>query len=121
MDQGGLGTDWLGNASTGEALQVLVINDLKINQQCTLAAMNANVIWGYIGKNIINWCRELIIPLCLTLLRPHLEKFAQCWPQYKRDVRTLEQVQCMLRKLENVMYKERQREQGLVSLEKRRL
>lgn len=79
VEQDGLGTDWLGNASTGEGLQVLVGNNLAMNQQCTRAAMKANIIFGNMGKNIANRSRELIIPLCLTVLRPHLEKRAQCW------------------------------------------
>lgn len=59
----------------------------------------------YIGKNIAKRSREFIIPLCLTFLRPHLEKCANIGTisPNTRDVSTLEQVQWILRELENIM------------------
>ena len=60
------------------------------------------------------------------LVRPHLEYYIQMWrPQYRRDVDFFECIQKraakMIHRMEHLSYKDRLRELGLFSLEKRRL
>ncbi|CAM4584766.1 unnamed protein product [Caretta caretta] len=129
MDHYRLGTNWLSSSSAEKDLGITVDEKLGMSQQCALVAKKASGILGCICRSIASRSREVIIPLYLALVKPHLECCIQFWsppcPHYKRDVDKLKRVQQRATKIirgqEHMTYEERLRELGLFSLQKRRV
>ena len=102
-------------------LGLIISADMKVSEQCGIAAAKGNQIIGLIRRNIVYKEKELLIPLYKTIVRLHLEYCIQAWrPTRKKDIDMLERVQMratkMIPKLEM-----RLKECGLTTLETRRL
>jgi len=68
-----LGTVWLGSSLAERVLGVLADNKLTISQQCNAAVTKADWTPGCICRTITSRDRDMIVPLCSVLVRPHLE------------------------------------------------
>ena len=104
-------------------LGLTISADMKVSEQCGIAAAKRNNIFGLIRRNIVYKEKELTIPPYKTIVRPHLEYFIQAWRPYsKKDIDMLERVQRRaaksIPKLRNISY---EKECGLTTLETRRL
>jgi len=67
-----LGREWIGSRPAEKDLGVLVDGKLNMIQQYALAAQKTKCILGCIKKSMASRLREVILPLCSALVRPHL-------------------------------------------------
>ena len=73
-----------------------VIIDFKMNmgRQCEVTVGRANRTLSCIHRCISSRAREVILPLCATLVRPQLEFCIQLWAlHFRGDVDDMERVQ----------------------------
>ena len=100
--------------------------NMKVSEQCRIAASNGNQVLGMIRRNITYKEKILIIPLYKAIVRPHLEFCIQAWSPYlRKDIYMLDKIQRRATKLipglRDLTYEERLNECGLKTLETRRL
>ena len=75
-------------------LGVMIASSLKFSQQCKDAASKANRMLGFINRNFSFKNKDIIPPLYISLVRPHLEYAVQFWsPHHSKDIAKLESVQ----------------------------
>ncbi len=103
-------------------LGVSVAYSLKISQQCKDNAGKANRMLGFINRNISFETKDVILPLYISLVRPHLEYVVQFWaPHHAKDIAKLKAVQRratkMTMSLRNKTYEERLTRLNLFSRE----
>ena len=121
-----MGDTVLGTTVKEKDLGGTISADMKVSEQCGIAASKGNQILGLIRRNITYKGKKLIIPLYKAIVRPHLEYCIQAWRPYrKKDIDTLERIQRratkMIPELRDLSYEERLKECGLTTLETRRL
>ena len=107
-------------------LGVTMNANMKVSEQCRIAASKGNQVLGMIRRNITYKEKSLIIPLYKAIVRPHLEYCIQAWnPHLRKDVDMLEKIQRratkLIPELRDLTYEERLKECGLTTLETRRV
>ena len=68
-------------------LGVSMNDNMKVSEQCRIAASKGNQVLGMIRRNIIYKEKTLIVPLYKAIVRPHLEYCIQAWSPYLRKDR----------------------------------
>ena len=58
--------------------------NMKVSEQCRIAASKGNQVIGMIRRNITYKDKRLIVPLYKAIVRPHLEYCIQAWSPYLR-------------------------------------
>ena len=101
-------------------LRVTMNADMKVSEQCRIAASKGNYVLGMIRRNITYTEKSLIVPLYKAIVRPPLEYCIQTWSQYlRKDIER--RATKLIPGLRDLIYEERLKECGLTTLETRRL
>ena len=84
----------LGRTTQEKDLGVIFSADMKVSEQCGIAASKGNQILGLIRRTIMYKEKQLIVPLYKAIVRPHLEYCIQAWrPYHKKDIDKLDKIQ----------------------------
>ena len=121
-----MGDAVLGRTTQEKDLGVTFSADMKVSEQCGIAASKGNQILRLIRRPIMYKEKQLIVPLYKAIVSPHLEYCIQAWRPYrKKDIDKLERIQRratkMIPELRDLSYESHLLQCGLTTLETRRL
>ena len=86
-----MGETILSKAVNEKDLGVTMNYNMKVSEQCRIAASKGNQVMGMIRRNITYKDNSLIVPLYKAIVRPHLEYCIQaCSPHLRKDIDMLE-------------------------------
>ena len=89
-----MGDAILGRTTQEKDLGVTFRADMKVSEQCGIAASKGNQILGLIKRTIMYKEKQLIVPLYKAIVRPHLEYCFQARRPYsKKDIDRLDRIQ----------------------------
>jgi len=113
-----LGKEWLESCPAQKHLGVLT----DMSHQCAQVVKKINSILAGIRSSVASRSKEVIVPLCSVVVRPHHKYCVQFWTaQYMKDFELKEHVQRramkLVKGLESKSYEERLRELELFTLE----
>ena len=95
-----MGGTILSKAVKEKVLGVTMNANMKVSEQCRIAASKGSQVLGMIRRNTTYKEKSLIIPLYKAIVRPHLEYCIQAWnPHLRKDVDMLEKIQRRATKL----------------------
>ena len=77
----------LGRTTQEKDVGVTFSDDMKVSEQCGIAASKRNQILGLIRRTIMHKEKQLIVPLYKAIVRPHLEYCIQAWRPYRKNNR----------------------------------
>ena len=93
-----MGDAVLGRTTQEKDLGVTFSADMKVSEQCGIAASKGNQILELIRRTIMYKEKQLIILLYKAIVRPHLKYCIQTWTPYcKKDIDKLERIQQQLK------------------------
>ena len=72
-----IGDAVLGTTTQEKDLGVTFSADMKVSEQCRIAASKGNQILGLIRRTIMYEEKQLIVPLYKAIVRPHLKYYIQ--------------------------------------------
>ena len=116
----------LGRTTQEKVLGVTFSADMKVSEQCGIAASKGNQSPGLIGRTIMDKEKQLFVPLYKAIVRPQFEYCIPAWRPYcKKDIDNLERIQRRATKiipeLRDLSYENRLLQCGLTTLQPRRL
>ena len=95
-----MGGNILSKTGKEKDLGVTMNANMKVSEQCRIAASKGNQVLGMIRRNITYKENSLIVPLYKAIVRPHLEHCIQEWSPYLwKDIDKVEKIQGRATKL----------------------
>ena len=89
-----IGDAVLGRTTQEKNLGVTFSTNMKVSEQCGIAASKGNQILGLIRRTITYKEKQLIVPLYKAIVIPHFEYCIQTWRSYrKKDIDMIERIQ----------------------------